>query len=85
MVIFEFVLTQRIKLLSVHLSSMQPDLAYEMTEEFETNVNILLHPVTSTITGHINIDGTDYTTGNLPSYEEWQALANPTPPADPYE
>ena len=69
-------------LLSVHLSSMQPDLAYEMTEEFETNVNILLHPVTSTITGHINIDGTDYTTGNLPSYEEWQALANPTPPAE---
>ena len=69
-------------LLSVHLASMQPDLAYEMTEEFQTNVNILLHPVTSTITAHINIDGTDYTSGNLPTYEEWQALANPTPPAE---
>ncbi len=69
-------------LLSVHLASMQPDLAYEMTEQFPTHVNILLHPVTSTITAHINIGGTDYTSGSLPTYEQWQALANPVPPAE---
>ena len=60
-------------LLSVHLASMQPDLAYDMTQEFQTNVNMLLHPVKSTIIGHISIDGEDITSGSATlNKEEWE-------------
>ena len=62
-------------LLSVHLASMQPDLAYDLTTEFETNVNMLLHPVRSDIIGHISIDGADITSGSI-SEAEWNNRKN---------
>jgi len=32
-------------LLSIHLATMMPDLAYDMANTFETKINIILHPV----------------------------------------
>lgn len=61
-------------LLSVHLASMQPDLAYEMTTEFPTNVNMLLHPINCEIIGHIKIEDTTFSSGSFNiTEEEWNS------------
>ena len=66
-------------LLSLHLASMQPDLAYDLTTEFQTSVNMLLHPVDCTIIGHIHIDGIDISSDNPMSREEWNERKNIKP------
>ena len=44
-------------LLSLHLSSLQPDLAYDLVTKTNTEVQMVMHNSRATVEGGIKIDG----------------------------
>ena len=70
-------------LLSVHISTMMPDLAYDMANGFETVIKLLLHPVDSsetTAVGYYKINENSYK-----SYDDFHDIADSWVPLDAWQ